>query len=182
FFEVDVTGATGNPADLASLAPEPANRPAGFGGGGQPPALTVTAERLGEGLYRYTTGPGSYDSLIVEFDDHIMMLEAGQSEARSLAYISEVKRQFPGKPIRYVFNTHPHADHTGGLPALVAEGATIVTHENNREFFERALNTSRTLLDDTLARNPKPAKIETFGDKGVYTDGTRTVEFYHIFP
>src|SRR5690606_24949328 len=34
FFEVDVTAATANPSDLASLAPPPANRPGGFGGGG----------------------------------------------------------------------------------------------------------------------------------------------------
>ena len=183
FFEVDVTAARANPPNLASLAPEPANRPAGpGGGGGQPPQLTITKEQLGEGLYRYTTGQGSYDSLIVEFDDYIMMLEAGQSQARAQLYVDEIKRQFPGKPIRYVMTTHPHSDHTPGLPVLVAEGATIITHENNREFFERALNTPRTLLDDALSRNPRRARVETVGDKRVYTDGDRTVEFYHIFP
>ena len=144
--------------------------------------MTVTSEKLGEGLYRYTTGAGSYDSVIVEFKNYIMMLEAGQSQARAAAYVAEVKRQFPGKPIRYVFNTHPHGDHTPGLPVLVAEGATIITHENNREFFERALNTPRTLLNDALAQLPKRAKVEGVGDKRVYTDGTRTVEFYHIYP
>jgi glyoxylase-like metal-dependent hydrolase (beta-lactamase superfamily II) len=182
FFEVDVTEAMPNPSNLASLAPEPANRPAGPPGGGQPPQLTITKEQLGEGLVRYTTGQGSYDSLIVEFDDYIMMLEAGQSQARAQAYVDEIKREFPGKPIRYVMTTHPHSDHTPGLPVLVAEGATIITHENNREFFERALNTPRTLLDDALARNPRRARIETVEDKRVYTDGNRTVEFYHIFP
>jgi len=140
------------------------------------------AEQLGDGLYRLTTGQGSYDSLIVEFSDHIMMLEAGQSEARALAYIAEAKRLVPNKPIRYIMNTHPHSDHTGGLPALVAEGAMIITHENNQEFFERALNTPRTLLNDTLANNPKPAVVDPVGDMKVYTDGTRTVEMYHIYP
>ena len=144
--------------------------------------MTVTNEKLGEGLYRLTTGAGSYDSILVEFRDHIMLLEAGQSEARALAYIAEAKKLVPNKPIRYVMNTHPHSDHTGGLPAMVAEGATIITHRNNEEFFERALNTPRTLLTDTLAKNPKKARIETVGDKRVYSDGTRTVEFYHIFP
>jgi glyoxylase-like metal-dependent hydrolase (beta-lactamase superfamily II) len=182
FFEVDVTNAAGNPPNLASLAPAPADRPGGFGGGGQAPQLSITKEELGEGLYRYTTGQGSYDSLIVEFSDHIMMLEAGQGQARAQAYVDEIKRQFPGKPIRYVMNTHAHSDHSPGLPVLVAEGATIITHENNREFFERALNTPRTLLDDALSRNPRRAWVETVGDKRVYTDGTRTVEFYHIFP
>ena len=143
---------------------------------------TVTSEKLGDGLYRLTTGPGSYDSLIVEFRDHIMMLEAGQSEARGLAYIAEAKKLIPNKPIRYVMNTHPHSDHTGGLPALVAEGATIITQQNNEAFFEKALNTPRTLLNDTLAKNPKKAKVEAVAEKKVYSDGTRTVEMYHVSP
>ena len=79
-------------------------------------------------------------------------------------------------------NTHPHSDHTGGLPALVAEGATIITQKNNEEFLEKALNTPRTLLDDVLAKNPKKAKVEAVAEKKVYSDGTRTVEMYHISP
>jgi glyoxylase-like metal-dependent hydrolase (beta-lactamase superfamily II) len=188
YFDVDVTSAKGNPADVASLAPPPApaagrgGPPAGGPGRGPAPALTVTNEKLGDGLYRLTTGPGSYDSVIVEFKDYVMMLEAGQSEARGLAYIAETKKLIPNKPIRYVMNTHPHSDHTGGLPALVAEGATIITQKNNEAFLEKALNTPRTLLDDTLAKNPKKAKVEAVAEKKVYTDGTRTVEMYHIFP
>jgi glyoxylase-like metal-dependent hydrolase (beta-lactamase superfamily II) len=184
FFEVDVTAAKANPPDVATLVPAPAGRPGGPGGGA-PPApgpMTVTAEKLGDGLYRLTTGPGSYDSVIVEFKDYIMMLEAGQSEARALAYVAETKKLIPNKPIRYVMNTHPHSDHTGGLPVLVAEGAIIITQKNNEEFLEKALNTPRTLMTDTLAKNPKKAKFETVVEKKVYSDGTRTVEMYHVFP
>ncbi|MDH5537676.1 MAG: MBL fold metallo-hydrolase, partial [Betaproteobacteria bacterium] len=189
FFDVDITAARANPADLASIAPAPApagpgrgGRGGGPGGAGGPPAISVTAERLGDGLYRLTTGAGSYDSVIIEFDDHVMMLEAGQNEAGSLAYIAETKRLMPGKPIRYVMNTHAHADHTRGIPTLVAEGATIITHANNQEFFERALNTPRTLLDDVLARNPRPAAVDPVYEMKAYSDGDRTVEMYHIWP
>ncbi|HUK34824.1 MAG TPA: MBL fold metallo-hydrolase, partial [Vicinamibacterales bacterium] len=130
FFDVDVTSAKANPSDVATLVPPPApagGRGGGAGGAGRgaPPALTVTTERLGDGLYRLTTGAGSYDSIIVEFKDYVMMLEAGQPEARAIAYVAETKKLIPNKPIRYVWNSHPHADHTGGLPVLVAEGATI---------------------------------------------------------
>jgi glyoxylase-like metal-dependent hydrolase (beta-lactamase superfamily II) len=179
FFEVNVAAAKANPSDVATLVPAPA------GDRGGPPApapLTVTSEKLGDGLYRLTTGPGSYDSVIVEFKDYIMMLEAGQSEARGLAYIAEIKKLIPNKPIRYVMNTHPHSDHTGGLPPLVAEGATIITQKNNEAFLEKALNTPRTLLNDTLAKNPKKAKFEAVAEKKVYSDGTRTVEMYHVSP
>ncbi len=184
FFEVDVTAAKANPPDAATLVPAPAGRGGGGGGGGggAPAPLVVTSEKLGDGLYRLTTGPGSYDSVIVEFKDYIMMLEAGQSEERALKYVAETKKLIPNKPIRYVMNTHPHADHTGGLPVLVAEGAIIITQKNNEEFLEKALNTPRTLLNDTLAKNPKKAKIETVGEKKVYSDGTRIVEMYHVAP
>jgi len=140
----------------------------------------VTTEKLGDGVYRLTTGPGSYDSLLVEFKDYVMMLEAGQSIARGQAYVAESKKLFPNKPIRYVFNTHPHSDHTGGLPVLVAEGATILTHKNNAEFLEKSLSNPRTLLDDPLAKSPKKAKVEGLGEKKTYSDGTRTVDFYHV--
>src|SRR5436309_10843001 len=108
------------------------------------------------------------------------MPQARQSQARAVAYIAETKKLIPNKPIRYVVNTHPHSDHTGGLPALVAEGATIITQKNNEEFLEKALNTPRTLLNDTLAKNPKKAKVEAVSEKKVYSDGTRTVEMYHV--
>jgi len=179
---VDVAAAKTNPPDLEALAPPPANRPAGPPPGGPPPAFTVTSEKLGDGVWRLTTGAGSYDSVIVEFKSYVMMLEAGQSIARSSAYLEEIKKLVPNKPIRYVVNTHPHSDHTGGLPALVAEGATIVTQKNNEKFLQGALNTPRTLLDDVLAKNPKKARIETVSEKKVYSDGTRSVELYHIYP
>jgi len=183
FFEVDVTAAKANPPDVATLAPPPAGGRGAAGAGAPPaPALTVTSEKLGEGLYRLTTGPGSYDSVIVEFKDYVMMLEAGQSQARALVYVAETKKLMPNKPIRYVFNTHPHSDHTGGLPVLVAEGAIVITQKNNESFLEKALNAPRTLLDDTLGKSPKKTKIETVAEKKVYSDGTRTVEMYHVYP
>jgi glyoxylase-like metal-dependent hydrolase (beta-lactamase superfamily II) len=185
FFEVDVTAAKANPADVATLVPAPAGRGGRGPGGGGPggaPAMTVTSEKLGDGLYRLTTGAGSYDSVIVEFKDYIMMLEAGQSIARATAYVAKTKELIPNKPIRYVMDTHPHSDHTGGLPVLVEEGAIIITQKNNEPFLSGALNTPRTLLDDPLAKNPKKARFETVLEKKVYSDGTRTVEMYHVYP
>src|SRR5437764_7317071 len=67
FFDVDVTAAKANPADLATLVPPPPGAPKGGGGpGGAPPPLVVTSEKLGDGLYRLTAGGGgSYDCVIV---------------------------------------------------------------------------------------------------------------------
>ncbi len=167
FFEVDVTAAKANPADVATLvpAPAPAAGRGGPGGGGRgpAPALVVTTEKLGDGLWKLTTGAGSYDSIIVEFKDYVMMLEAGQSEARGLAYVAEIKKLVPNKPIRYVWNSHPHSDHTGGLPVLVAEGATIVTQKNNETFLEKRARHAAD-ADDRHARE-EPEEGEGRNDR-----------------
>ena len=76
-------------------------------------------------------------SWAVEFRDHIVVVEGPNNEARSLAVNQAITERFPNKPIRYVVNTHAHYDHAGGLRTYVAQGATVVTHEANRPFYER---------------------------------------------
>jgi glyoxylase-like metal-dependent hydrolase (beta-lactamase superfamily II) len=104
-----------------------------------------------------------------------------QNEARAQAIIAETKRVIPNKPIRYGVISHHHFDHTGGLPAVVAEGITIVTHEINKAFLEKALSAPRTLAPDSMSKSGRKPVIEAItGDKQVFTDGTRTVEVHLI--
>ena len=86
------------------------------------------------------------------------------------------------KPIRYVVNTHAHYDHAGGLRTYVAQGVTVITYETNKPFFEQVWGRPRTIELDLLAKSPKPATFETVGDKDkkVLTDGSRTLELYHL--
>ena len=91
-----------------------------------------------------------------------------------------MKKLIPNKPIGYVINTHHHFDHSGGLRTYVDEGAVVVTHEMNQNFFQRALSAPRTLNPDRLARSQKKAVIETVVEKKVLSDGARTVEIHAI--
>ena len=98
-----------------------------------------------------------------------------------MAIIAEAKKVIPNKPIRYGVISHHHFDHTSGLPAAVAEGITIVTHETNKAFFERALGAPRTLAPDAMSKSGKKARIEgVVGDKRVFQDATRTFEVHLI--
>ncbi len=142
------------------------------------PPVRVESQRLAEGVW--LVAGGSHNSVAVAFQDFIVIFEGPQNEERSLAVIEEAQKLIPGKPIRYVVNTHHHFDHSGGLRTFVAEGATIVTHEVNRPFFEQTFQASATLLPDRLSQNPKPATFETVTDKHVLTDGTRTMEIHHL--
>jgi glyoxylase-like metal-dependent hydrolase (beta-lactamase superfamily II) len=99
---------------------------------------------------------------------------------RALAVLAEVRKLAPGKPIRYAINSHHHFDHPGGLRAFAAEGATAITHEVNRPFFEQALAAPATMPPDHLTRSGRKGTVEGVRDRRVLTDGTRTVEIHHI--
>src|SRR5262249_8722684 len=100
---------------------------------------------------------------------------------RSQAIIAEAKKVIPNKPIRYGVISHHHFDHTSGLPAVVAEGITIVTPEVNRDFLMNSLSAPRTLAPDSLSKSGKKPVVEGFkGDKRVFQDATRTFEVHVI--
>jgi glyoxylase-like metal-dependent hydrolase (beta-lactamase superfamily II) len=109
------------------------------------------------------------------------MIEGPLNEARSLAVIAEAKKLVPNKPIKYVFNSHSHFDHSGGLRTYVEEGATIITQEVNQPFYEQTLlKAPHTLQPDGLSKDPKPATIIPVKDKYVLSDGGRSIEAYHL--
>jgi len=179
-FSAYILGADANPANLQQLlTPPPGGRGAGGAAGGAPPATGPTSEKLADGVYRIN---GAYNSLAIEFADYILLFEPGpQNEARAQAVIAEAKRVIPNKPIRYGVISHHHFDHTSGLPAVVAEGITIVTPEVNRDFLVTSLSAPRTLAPDSMSKSGKKPVIEGFkGDKRVFQDATRTFEVHVI--
>jgi glyoxylase-like metal-dependent hydrolase (beta-lactamase superfamily II) len=139
--------------------------------------VIVDEQLVAPGVY-YFTG-GTHHSAIVEFNNFVVVVDGPLDENRSNAVISEVKKLFIGKPIRYLVNTHQHFDHAGGIRTYAAEGATIITHEINKPYYEKIFATPRTLNPDKLAQSKKKAVIEAVvGGKRVITDGTRTLEIH----
>ena len=149
--------------------------PAGGGGGGQPPV--TTSRQLGDGVFLIL---GGYASIAVDFKDYIVVVEGGNSEAGANAIITEAKRVIPNKPIKYLVNTHNHFDHSSGLRRFMAEGVTIITHEGNKQYYEKLASLPHTLNPDTLAKAPKKASVEGMKDKRVLTDGNHVIELYRL--
>jgi len=118
-----------------------------------------------------------HHSMAVEMKDHVIMIEAPFFEERSVAVIKAVEQKIPGKPIKYLVVTHFHIDHSGGIRAYAAKGATILMQETNIPFLKTLLSRPKTMRPDSLAKagNITP-NVEGVKDEKSLTDGERTVE------
>jgi glyoxylase-like metal-dependent hydrolase (beta-lactamase superfamily II) len=146
----------------------------------------VVATKLADGVVHM--GGGSHNSVAVEFKDYVVVIEGPLNNQRTNAVVAEVKKTFPNKPIRYVVNTHNHFDHLGGIRGYVAEGATVITDERNRNFYQRVVLApqSRTLSPDRLSQRPfaptGPGQlmVQGFTDQYTISDGNQTIELHHV--
>jgi len=146
--------------------------------------VRVQSQKLGDGLW--LIAGGSHNSLAVEFRDHVAVIEAPLNEERSLAVIGEVNKLIPKKPIQFVVNTHHHWDHLGGIRTYVHEGATVITSEGNRPYYQEVLRARPWVLQpDRFSLNPPEEWsegyiFETVREKFILGDDTRTVELYSV--
>jgi glyoxylase-like metal-dependent hydrolase (beta-lactamase superfamily II) len=149
------------------------------------PPVRAESQKLADGIW--LIAGGTHNSLAVDFRDFVTVIEAPLNEERSLAVLAEVGRLIPNKPIRYVVNTHHHFDYTGGLRTYLAQGATIVTHQANRDYLEQVLFSPapRTLQPDRFSTyypyfsgGRRPLPFETVNQKFVVSDGVRVLDLY----
>jgi glyoxylase-like metal-dependent hydrolase (beta-lactamase superfamily II) len=180
FLDLQVSEIKVNVANAAQAVPDAIRN-------GPPPSNTrVVATTLAPGIV--LMGGGSHNSIAVEFKDFVTVIEAPLDQQRSNAVIAETKKTFPNKPIRYVVNTHNHFDHLGGVRAYVAEGATVITDDRNRDFYQNVVLAPqpRTLLPDRLSQRPPAptapgmAALQTFTDSYTISDGQQIIELYHV--
>jgi glyoxylase-like metal-dependent hydrolase (beta-lactamase superfamily II) len=149
--------------------------------------VRVEMQKLAAGVY--LMGGASHNSVLVEFKDFLAVVEAPLNESRNLAVIEEAVKLVPGKPIRYLVNTHQHSDHIGGLRTYMHIGATIVTHQKNWNFYTRdVLNYApRTLQPDMVSLWP-PTELaegyqyETVRENYILSDGARSMHISYVQP
>lgn len=149
-----------------------------------PPAVQsfterVATEKVADGVW-YLAG-GSHHSVLIEMRDHLILVESPLYDGRALAVIAEARRLVPGKPIRYVVNSHHHFDHTGGLRAAASEGATLVVSEQARPWFEQAFGIPNAIRPDALQRSGRRASFLGVGTTARQLgDDARPVEVHQI--
>jgi glyoxylase-like metal-dependent hydrolase (beta-lactamase superfamily II) len=118
--------------------------------------------------------------VLVEFADHLTLIEAPQNDTRALAVIAKARTLRPGKPLTEVVNTHHHFDHSGGIRAAVSEGLTVITHKANAAFFQDAAARPHLIVADALAKAPKPLTVVTVDEELELKDRAMTMKLYHV--
>ena len=128
---------------------------------------------------------GHCNNVFIEMEDYLIVVDANFPSGAKLALADA--RKISTKPVRYVFDTHHHADHAYGNPIWTRNGATTLAHQGVVDAMRRV--EPRRWLETAAARedvrqlNLRSAELplETFSESPhVLSDGTRRVEFHHF--
>lgn len=128
---------------------------------------------------------GYSNTAVIEMTNYLIVVDANYP-GRARELIAEVKQLSP-KPVRYVFDTHAHGDHTYGNSVWTAAGATTIGYykilaEVDRyeparwQAAEAKRADVRDLHQDTVQRPLKTFRKSPY----VLKDATREVEFLFL--
>jgi glyoxylase-like metal-dependent hydrolase (beta-lactamase superfamily II) len=79
--------------------------------------------------------------LVAKGKDYIDLFEVPAGIELNQQLISLLNQRYPNKPLRNLFLTHHHPDHSGGIKAYSNRPINIVTTSGNRSYFEKIINT-----------------------------------------
>jgi len=142
------------------------------------PREKVTSERAASGVW-FISG-GSHNSVLIEMADHVMLVESPLYDGRMLPVLEEIAKLAPGKPLRYVINSHHHFDHSGGLRTAASTGATLVTSELARAWWQDTLANPNTIAPDAFARSGGRVTVIGVDGQRTFADARRTVQVLEL--
>jgi hypothetical protein len=159
--------------------------PAGAGGRGGPGAggpgaggPTATVTELADGVWDVRVGTNG--GPVIEFDDRLVMFEAGGSAAATLARIDAANRLVAGKEVAAVIVSHHHFDHTAGLRAAVSRGLEVISHRGNEGIIREMIERPAVVFPDALAMNPQRLRFVPVDDRLVLEDSSQRLDVYHV--
>jgi phosphoglycerate dehydrogenase-like enzyme/glyoxylase-like metal-dependent hydrolase (beta-lactamase superfamily II) len=127
---------------------------------------------------------GGSNNIWVVFDEFVVVIDA--TFPKDAGDVIDAIRKTTTKPIRYVFDTHHHGDHSWGNGVFAKAGASVVAQTN----CARILRTTGPKDYADAGKGPNPREdVKTvpfkaadvvFDDRLVLDDGTQRVEFLHF--
>lgn len=136
------------------------------------PASRLPTEALGDRLTLITGAPGNV--LVLTSNEGLVLVDSGAAELAS-----SVQASLDGATVRTLFNTHYHADQTGGNALFGEQGAAIQAHEITRQWL--ATDYYVPAEDRWVAALPEPARpTGTFRQNGEMTAGAERIQYGYL--
>lgn len=151
---------------------------AGGAGGNFARTPSVIVTELARGVWDLRVGTNG--GPVIEFDDHLVMFEAGGSAAATLARIDAANQLVAGKQLSAVIVSHHHFDHTAGLRAAVSRGLSVISHRGNEGIISEMVERPAVVFPDELARNPAPLDFIAVDEHLALEDDTQRLDVYHV--
>ena len=131
------------------------------------------------------TGQGYCNNVVIEMKDYLIVVDANYPGGARAA-MAGVQR-ISSKPVKYVFDTHHHADHIYGNILWTQAGATTIAFKEVAEELKRfeparwlASAKKRPDVAELKQGGPEPPKQDIDQPRFVLNDGSRKVEFHHF--
>jgi glyoxylase-like metal-dependent hydrolase (beta-lactamase superfamily II) len=128
---------------------------------------------------------GDCNNVVIAMKDYLIVVDANYPDGARAA-MADVQRISP-KPVKYVFDTHHHADHIYGNILWTQAGATTIAFKQVAEELKRfeparwlAAAKTRADVADLKRDGPEPPKQDIAKPRFVLDDGSRKVEFLHF--
>jgi len=137
-------------------------------------SVQITPVKVADGLYMLTGRGGNIGLSVGEDGAFVIDDQFAPLTDKILAAI----RTVTDKPVRWVFNTHWHGDHTGGNENMGKAGALIVAHDNVRKRMNPA-----EFKDLVGSSNQAPAgalPVVTFSDQVTFHWNGETIRVLHV--
>jgi cyclase len=144
---------------------------------GQAAPQTITATKLAPNL-ALLAGDGGNVAVVIGADG-LMMIDGGLPDRA--ADLQKAVAGVDAHPVRVLFNTHWHFDHTGSNELLGKAGVKIIAHENTKKWVSQKV-TIEAFNRTTEPLKPEGIPAETFSKGGKMTFGKEKIEYVHVSP
>ncbi len=132
----------------------------------------LTTEKLTERVTLITGAPGNLVALSAS--DGVVLVDSGAADS-----VRAVKASLAGEKVRTLFNTHYHADQTGGNALFGKEGATIHSHVITRQWLSADYYVPSE--DRWVKAPPEVARpTKTFRQKGELAADAERIEYGYL--
>ncbi len=139
--------------------------------------VEIQIVNAGDGIYMLSGAGGNIGVCVGEDGVFLIDDQFAPLNAKIMAAVASLS----DKPVKFLVNTHWHADHTGGNELLGEAGAIIVAHENVR----KRLSTRQfvDLFDRTVEPLAKAGlPVVTFADAVTFHFNDKEIAVFHVDP